>query len=126
MVDVNKNTNEQLKFVDCRDGKVAVRTKICDGLSPSGLTTEGKITEVTLNSSTWVPLPATALTNRNEIGIQNLSGINIKLNFDDNVSGYVGITIANGSERHYSITDDIIIYAKAASGNPTVTVEELA
>jgi len=123
----NINTKEQLKFVEC-DGNVAVRTTLCGSaqIRPSGLTTEGKITEVQISSTSWTVLPATALTDRNEIGIQNLSGIEIKLNFDNSVSGYVGVTVANGSERHYSITDDILIYAKAASGTPTITVEELA
>lgn len=118
---------EQLKFVEC-DGNVAVRTTICGSATfqPSGLTIGGKITEVTLNSSTWTALPATALTDRNEIGIQNLSGIEIKLNFDNTVSTYTGVTLSSGSERHYSITDGIQIFGKSQSGTPLITVEELA
>ena len=47
---------------------------------------------MTLNSSSWTALPSTPLTDRNAIAVQNESGINIKLNYDNNVVGYVGMT----------------------------------
>ena len=115
------------KFTTCDDGNTAVRTAFCSvqSIQPSGLTTEGKITEVSLSASSWTALPATPLTDRNAISIQNLSGIEIKVNYLDSV-GYVGMVVASGSERFYDITDEIVIYGRAASGTPTVVVEEIA
>lgn len=95
--------------------------------APSGLKNGGAVTEVTLNDSTWTALPGTSLTDRNAIAIQNLSGNEIKINYDNGVSGYVGMTIPDGGERQYDLTDAITIYGKAESGaTPTITVEELS
>ena len=113
-------TNEFIEY--------CLRVKISDGnviSSPAGLQTEGRFTEVSISSSAWTALPATPLTDRNHISMQNLSGIEMKINFDDGV-GYEGIVLADGNERHYDIKDDIIIYARAASGTPVLYVEELA
>jgi hypothetical protein len=122
---------ERAKFVDPDEtGDVAVRV-FADNFSgtftPSGLNVSGRVTEVTLSDSAWTALPTTALTNRNAISIQNWSGTQIKVNYNNGVSGYVGMVITgSGGERSYDITDDIVIYAKAQSGTPTITVEELA
>lgn len=94
--------------------------------APSGLRVGGLVTEVTLNSTTWTALPATALTNRNAISLQNNSGVEVKLNYSNAVVGYVGMVLSNGSERFYDITDDIVIYGKSSSGTPTINVEEIA
>lgn len=92
-----------------------------------GLSIGGKVTEVALNSSTWTALPSAPLTNRNSIAIQNRTLYQIKINYDNNVSGYVGMVIDSGEDRFYDITEDIIIYAKSESGStPTVFVEELS
>lgn len=93
---------------------------------PAGLTVGGIISQTTVNSVTWTALPLTPLANRNALSIQNISGIEIKINYDNTTVGYVGVTVATGSERFYSITDSIIIYAKSASGTPTIQTEELA
>lgn len=93
---------------------------------PAGLTIGGKITQVTLDSTNWTALPPTALANRNSLSIQNVSGTEIKINYDNTTVGYVGVTITSGSERHYLISDTVIIYGKAASGTPTIQTEELA
>jgi hypothetical protein len=117
------------KFVATEDGATSVRVtgeNFSGTFTPSGLTTGGRISEVVLNDTGWTPLPSSALPNRNAIAIQNLSGIQIKINYDSSVLTYTGIVIASGSERSYDITDDIILYAKSASGTPTVTVEEIA
>jgi hypothetical protein len=98
-------------------------------ITPQGLQVGGLYTEVTLNATTWTALPATPLEGRNQLNIQNTSGVDIKVNFDTFAAlpvGYVGILIADGSERQYAIKDSILIYAKAASGTPTIGVEELA
>ncbi len=93
--------------------------------SPSGLKVGGKVTEVNINSTTWTALPATALTNRNAMSIQNRSGQEIKINYVDDV-GYVGVIIPNSGERFYDITDAITIYARSSDGNAKLNIEELA
>lgn len=93
---------------------------------PVGLTVGGLITEVVLNTATWVPLPATPLPNRNALSIQNISGVDIKIQYNSSTVGYVGVEIKSGNERFYAITDSIIVYGKASSGTPTIITEELA
>lgn len=94
--------------------------------TPSGLSTAGVITVVTLNSTGWTALPATALTDRNGIGIQNDSAIQIKLNFDNLEPGYVGWNVNANGETFVDITDAVIIYAKSQSGTPSITVMEVS
>ena len=65
-------------------------------------------------------------SNSDKSAVQNNSGTEIKVNYDNTESGYVGMIVANGSERFYDITDSIIIYAKSQSGTPTVVVEEIS
>jgi hypothetical protein len=72
------------------------------------------------------PIPATALANRNAMGIQNTSGVEIKLNYDPLTVGYVGVVMADGIERFYDISDQIVIYGKASVGSATIGVEELS
>lgn len=94
--------------------------------TPSGLTIAGVITIVPLSSTIWTPLPATPLSKRNAISIQNQNAVEIKLNYSSSIVGYVGVVIPNNGERFYDITDQIVIYAKASSGTPSITVEELS
>lgn len=98
---------------------------ITGAATPSGLTTAGLITEMTIASGSWTDLPATPLVNRNAITIQNPSAIAIKVNFAE-PAGFTGIEIAAGGERFYNITDNIIIKAKSASGTPTLNIEEVS
>lgn len=95
---------------------------------PSGLTVAGRVSEVTINDTTWTALPATPLENRNAIGIQNTAGVEIKLNYDPLTVGYVGVKMGIEGERYYDITDSIPIYAraKAGAGSVTIIIEELA
>jgi len=122
----NINSREFDCFTTWDTGETAKRTKTQGTIRPSGLNVAGKITEVTLASGSWSAIPATPLSNRNAISIQNNSGTEIKVNYDNTESGYVGMIVANGSERFYDITDSIIIYAKSQSGTPTVVVEEIS
>lgn len=92
---------------------------------PAGLTVGGKITQVALSAGAWTKLPPTHLTGRNSLSIQNVSGTEIKINYDNTEPGYVGVTVSSGSERHY-LVGDIPIYAKAAAGTPTIQTEEIA
>ena len=121
---------EREKFTRTDGNEVAVRTKIDGALegsfSVTGLSKEGKITEVTIASSGWTPLPLNSLTDRNAMSIQNYSDEEIKLNYDPNESDYVGITMLPKTERYYDITDGITIYAKSKSATAVITVEELA
>ena len=92
----------------------------------SGLTVGGLLTKVTLNAVTWTALPPNPLANRNALSIQNTSAIQIVLDYVDTNPIYEGVIVNSGAERFYTITDKIIIYAKAQSGTPTIMIEELA
>lgn len=106
--------------------ELSIAQEITGGLYTKGLSREGKVTEVTLNSTTWTALPGVALFDRNAMSIQNYSGIEIKLNYNPIVSGYVGVIMKDSSERYYDIKDNIVIYAKSQSGNPVIVIEELS
>ncbi len=95
-------------------------------VSISGLRVAGRVTEVTINSVTWTPLPAVAFANRNALGIQNISAVEIKLQYDNTVGSYTGIVIPSGAERFYDITDEIVIYAKSQAGSPVIVIEEIS
>ena len=127
-LDPNINTREFDKFEDV-SGLTHVRVKatgVSGTFTPSGLKVAGRITAVTLNSATWTALPLTPLTARNAMRIQNQSGIEIKLNYDNTEPTYLGVWIKpNGSEL-YDISDTIVLYGKSASGTPTVIVEEIS
>lgn len=107
--------------------------KILSGLivnsTPSGLRVQGKITEVLIDDASWTPLPATPLTGRNSIRIQNIGGFEMKLNYVSGSSGgYVGMVLINNGENYYNITDNIQLYGRLApgSGSATINVEEIA
>lgn len=116
------------KFLLDEDGKVVVRTSgsVSGEISASGLKNEGRITIVSINSTSWTPLPAAALVGRNAMGIQNTSGVIIKYNYDPAISGFVGVIIAPSGERFMDITDNIVIYARSQSGTVEITVEEIS
>jgi hypothetical protein len=92
----------------------------------SGLRIAGRISEVELNDTTWTALPPTPLSKRNALSIQNTSGVNIKINYNNTEVGYFGVQIATGLERFYDLTDEIQIYAKAQAGTPRIIIEELS
>lgn len=97
-------------------------------LKVSGLNIGGRVSVVTIDDVSWTALPAVALDQRNAIGIQNSSGVEIKINYDPTTVGYIGVRMGIEAERYYDITDAIPIYAKAApgSGAVTVIVEEIS
>lgn len=124
----NINTREFDKFEDV-SGLTHVRVKatgVSGTFTPSGLKVAGKITAVVLNSATWTALPASALSARNAIRIQNQSGIEIKINYDNTVATYLGVWVKPNGETYYDISDTISLYAMSASGTPTVIVEEIS
>lgn len=105
---------------------VAVKESVVISANPSGLTIGGLISEITLSSASWTALPASALTDRNGLGIQNPTSTEIKLNFDSGEASFVGWSVAPSGETFIDITDSVTIYAKAASGTPTITIMEIA
>ena len=96
----------------------------------SGLTVKGLITVVSINDSSWTPLPATPLTSpadRNAIGVQNTSDTEIKLQFEDgSTGGYVGWILPANAEFFTDITPDVILYARSETGTFDITVMEIA
>lgn len=114
------------KFTEDSNGDTCVRTCGEFDAVPAGLNTAGKITEITLASGSWTALPATALVGRNGVGVQNPTGIEIKLNYDSGEAGFIGWSVKPNGEFFIDIKDGVTIYAKAASGAPTVTVMEVA
>jgi len=94
--------------------------------TPSGLTIGGRVSIVTIDATSWTPLPIVPLTNRNAMSIENDSGVEIKIQYNPLIVGYVGKRIPIGFERQYDITDAIILYAKSSAGIVTVTIEEIA
>lgn len=122
----NINDREFDKFDLNNTDETCVR--VCGDLdtTPSGLGVAGLITEVTLDSSTWTALPSTAQSGRNTLGLQNTSGTQIKLNFDNSVVGYTGWIVPDGGEFFIDVTNNIAIYAKSQAGTPTITVMELS
>jgi hypothetical protein len=126
-IDSNVKTLERYSYVEC-DGQVARRVKQCGATEvvPSGLRNGGKVTMVTLSAGSWTALPPTALTDRNAMGVQNQSDVEIKINYDNTESGYVGIIVPAGGQRFWDVTDAITIYAKSAAATPVVAVEEIS
>jgi hypothetical protein len=120
----DRHTREYESYTLNDSGETAIRTKGEGVFKPSGLNVEGKLTQVTLNTSTWTALPPTALTNRNAISIFNESAEDILIQYDN--AAAFGLTIGPDEERQYDITDAIVIYGKSTVGTPTILVEELA
>jgi hypothetical protein len=122
------NDAKVLTGTDCGVDKTGLDTFICGGAvgtTPSGLTTGGLVTEVTLSAVAWTALPASALADRNSLGVQNPTGTQIKINFAT-PAGYVGWIVNANGEFFIDITDSIILYARSAAGAPVVNVMEIA
>lgn len=93
---------------------------------------DAKITIVSINATSWTPLPTTARTGRISISVQNRSGFEIALNYET-PAGFVGKIYADQAEPVRDIKENVILYAKASpditsAGLTTidVIVEELA
>lgn len=108
------------------DGETVIRTSATGEFSPTGLKFGGKMTPVALNNSTWTPLPPSPLFNRNAINIQNYSGSNIIVNFDNTIPIYEGIQINDQNERNYDIKQTIQIFAKSEVSGAIIMVEEIS
>lgn len=102
------------------------RVPVDGSFSPSGLKNSGLHTEVSINDSTWVALPSTALTDRNAIAVQNNTNVVVYINHSNSATIQTGMRIQPGGERTYDIKDTIVIYGMSDSGNQTLDVEELS
>ena len=89
---------------------------------PSG---PGLFTAVPITNTGWTALPATPLSGRVAIAIQNKTGQNVKVNFQQ-PAGYVGMELEDNDERNYDLTDGLIIYAKSEDSNVELWIEEIA
>lgn len=124
---LDSNTNVTVRVTD-DDGNAVLEEIRDNGVDavPSGLATAGRITEVTLNDTGWTALPATALTDRNGMGIQNPNSTQIKLNFDNSEPSFIGWSVNANGEAFIDIRDSVVIYARAASGSPVITIMEVS
>lgn len=119
---------EYRKFEEI-DGQPAVRVKGTNfegSVSIRGLKIGGKHTQITINSATWTELISSLSPQRNLVAIQNNTGQDVKINFDDSIAGFVGTRIADGSERAYDVQGAVPIYAKCSTGTAILDIEELA
>jgi hypothetical protein len=106
------------------DGSINVTGNV--DASPSGLSIAGRITKVSINDSSWTPLPAVPLADRNGMSIQNRTGTQVFIEYDNLKPVGDGVLINTGGERFYDIKPSITIYACTASGTFDLHVEEIA
>jgi hypothetical protein len=111
---------------NCGVDALAQGTTLTGTLIPSGLTTQGLLTKVTINNTTWTALPPTALTGRNALSIQNISASSMVLDYVTTNAAVEGVVVGVSAERFYSITDQIIIYGKSVAATANILIEELA
>ena len=97
---------------------------IAGEFTSSGLKNGGRILFVTIHDTIWTPLPPTALVNRNALSIQNRSGQDIYLAYEETPTAWLVLPVSG--ERAYDITDNIIIYGKSTNGSVDITIEELS
>jgi hypothetical protein len=119
--------DREYKKFTCDGDTVAVRTK--GSISQAGLSNGGRISTVEINENTWTPVPAVPLANRNGLGLQNFdTGANLLIQYDNTAPSSIGITLVDNAERFYTITDEIVIYARTKPGGGTVNIicEELS
>ena len=116
----------QTKTLPAQNTTATISGEVTGEFRPAGLTIGGRLTFVTLSAAGWTALPLSPLASRNAMSIQNVSGVDIKIDYLNTEPTYKGLTISSGNERFYSISDTIIIYAKAASGTPEILIEEIA
>lgn len=114
--------------------KVAADTVVLntvDGdVSIKGLGEAAQVSRITLTNTNWTALPASALSDRRTIMIQNQSGngSTILLNFTNTAAANLGFRVLDGGHREILLSASIIIYGRIlAPGNVgTALVEELA
>lgn len=128
---------EAEKFTTDGSGNTAVRVEGNISLdSTDTLDTEGRITKITLNDSTWVALERSPTTNptgtgalieRGSLTLQNRTKKDILLQYDNTESDItISMILKSGSERFYDIKNPITVYARSISGTGELIIEELS
>ena len=125
------------KYTEIWDDRVALFSALPAGATYPGIIVTGavdatspisggKISVVTITNTAWTAIPAVAATNRQGLGIQNIAGGAMRLNWDNTAPAGEGIILGDGSERYYSVRSSATLYGRfttLASG--LITVEEL-
>lgn len=95
---------------------------------PSGLNVGGLITHVPLTDGSWTAVPTSALADRNNIVVQNISGNGgvVLWNYSNTAPATEGFRIEDGGHKSVGITDDILVYCRMLSGTGEVCVDEVA
>jgi len=106
----------------------ATRSKSINSVTarPSGLITGGRISEVSLILTAWTALPAIPLAKRNAVAFQNQTTQTFKINFVSTTGVIIGWFIGPGGELFEDITDSIIIFGRAVTGDGKLIVKELS
>lgn len=103
-------------LIPIEDGAVKTKTVVSADV-PS---TSGSVTELTIDNTSWTPVPLNVL--RRAIAVINESGQEIKLNYAQPPT-YVGIPIKDGSERRYE--HRVLFYLRSESSACTVLIENI-
>ena len=129
ILDISMDKLEQGKFLLDDDENITVRTLARGNFTPSGLTTSGLVTVVSVGTSS-VKLPSSPLTSRNTISIHNKDtsatlyiGFSSSVTADDTSTG--GWEVAPGNFFNTDITPSVEIWGISTT-TITVKVLELA
>jgi len=128
---------ESEKFTTDGSGNTAVRVEGNISLdSADTLDTEGRITKITLDDTTWValersgttePIGSGALVERGSLTLQNRTKKDILLQYDNTETDVsISMVLKGGSERFYDIKNPITVYARSSSGSGELIIEELS
>ena len=137
------NANNMVQRFQLSDGTYAATFTVIDGIAylntnvngivtgtftPSGLTTKGIITMLTIDNTKWYLAPASPLLLRNNIQVQNPSSStsDIIWGYDNTQPLSTGLHIPPGASYSVAIRGSIPVYLTAASTTTIVCpVEEL-
>lgn len=109
------------------ENKVLQDVNVVRGANPGANIKTGRVTIVSLVDTGWVPLPATPLPGRVALAIQNYSGRDMEVKYQNAGAYGTGILILDGDERSYDIPAGVVVYGRLESGGPrNIRVEELA
>lgn len=112
---------------DTVDSKCGLDVSIIKGSNSGSNLKTGLVSIVSVPDDSWVPLPTTALSGRVSLAIQNLSGVDLEVKYE-NAGGFgTGMLVATGSERAYELPEGLVLYGRVASSGPkNIRIEELA
>jgi len=120
--------SDDILLVNIRSGTVSVSGSV----STSGLTTEIKVTTLDITDTAGA-LPATALTDRNALSVHNKHATETlyigpaTVTADSSTGTTSGWEVGPGAFVSFDITDSIILYGRAESGQTIqVKITEIA